>query len=352
MWAQERHSFVEKIAVIGAGAWGTALAIALGRHPSYRVMLWAFEKEVVESVRSAHVNEPFLAGCPMSENIEATQSLAEAIGGAEVVLSVMPSHHARRVWSQMKPLLDPQTLLVSATKGIENETLLRMSQVIDDVLTHGDGSFSPRLCCISGPTFAREVAKGFPTAMSVASANPELSAQVQEIFSDATFRLYRCDDVIGLELGGALKNVIAIAAGVVDGLGYGHNTIAGLITRGLSEMTRLSVACGGRAETMSGLSGLGDLVLTCTGGLSRNRSLGMELGRGRKLEEIVADMRGMVAEGVMTTSAAVGLARSVHLEMPILEQMHAVLEHDKDPREAIHELMHRPLTQESALFRV
>ncbi len=174
---------MEKIAVIGAGAWGTALAIALGRHPSYRVMLWAFEKEVVQSVRSAHVNEPFLAGCPMSENIEATQSLAEAIGGAEMVLSVMPSHHARRVWSQMKPLLDPQTLLVSATKGIENETLLRMSQVIDDVLTHGDGSFSPRLCCISGPTFAREVAKGFPTAMSVASANPELSAKVQEIFT-------------------------------------------------------------------------------------------------------------------------------------------------------------------------
>src|SRR6266496_598249 len=173
---------MEKIAVIGAGAWGTALAIALGRHESYRVKLWAYEKEVVESVRSKHENDVFLAGCPLSDNIEATQDLAEAISGAEMVLSVMPSHHARRVWSQMRPLLDPQTLLCSATKGIENETLLRMSQVIEDVLTHGPGSFAPRLCCISGPTFAREVAKGFPTAMSVASTAAELSAKVQEIF--------------------------------------------------------------------------------------------------------------------------------------------------------------------------
>jgi glycerol-3-phosphate dehydrogenase (NAD(P)+) len=339
-----------KIAVIGAGAWGTALAIALGRHSSYEIKLWAYEKDVVDSIRATRINEPFLAGCPLPDNIAATQNLAEAIAGAEMVLSVMPSHHARRVWSEMKPLLHPETLLVSATKGIENETLLRMSEVITDVLTHGEGSFTPRLCCISGPTFAREVAKGFPTAMSVASADPLLSAQVQSTFSDNTFRLYRCDDVIGLELGGSLKNVIAIAAGVVDGLGYGHNTIAGLITRGLNEMTRLTVACGGRAETMSGLSGLGDLVLTCTGGLSRNRTLGMELGRGRKLEEIIRGMHGMVAEGVMTTSAAVGLARSVNLEMPITEQMYAVLEHGKDPRDAIHELMNRPLTQERVIF--
>lgn len=335
-----------KIAVIGAGAWGTALAIALGRHSTYEIKLWAYEKEVVDSIRATRINEPFLSGCPLPPNIEPTQDLSEALSGVEMVLSVMPSHHARKVWMQMKPLLHPELLLVSATKGIENETLLRMSQVITDVLTHGEGSFTPRLCSIGGPTFAREVAKGFPTAMSVASSDPLLSTKVQAIFSDNTFRLYRCDDVVGLELGGSLKNVIAIAAGVVDGLGYGHNTIAGLITRGLHEMTRLCVACGGRPETMSGLSGLGDLVLTCTGGLSRNRSLGMELGRGRKLEEIIRDMRGMVAEGVMTTSAAVGLARSVNLEMPILEQMHAVLEHGKDPRDAIHELMNRPLTQE------
>jgi glycerol-3-phosphate dehydrogenase (NAD(P)+) len=314
-------------------------------------MLWAYEKEVVESIRTTHVNEPFLAGCPIPENVEATQSLAEAIAGAEIVLSVMPSHHARRVWSQMKPLLRPEMLLVSATKGIENESLLRMSQVITDVLTHGDGGFSPRLCAISGPTFAREVAKGYPTALSVASSDSALSAQVQEIFSDATFRLYRNDDVIGLELGGSVKNVIAIAAGIVDGIGFGHNTVAGLITRGLNEITRLAIACGGRAETMAGLSGVGDLVLTCTGGLSRNRSVGVELGRGRKLPEIIRDMHGMVAEGVMTTSAAVGLARSLNLEMPITEQMHAILEHGKDPSEAIRDLMNRPLTQESALYR-
>jgi glycerol-3-phosphate dehydrogenase (NAD(P)+) len=340
------------IAVIGAGAWGTALTIALGRGGSHHVKLWAYEKEVVESIRATHVNEPFLSGCPLPENIEATQSLAEAISGAEIVLSVMPSHHARRVWTQMKPLLRPDMLLVSATKGIENESLLRMTEVITDVLTNGEGSFQPRLCAISGPTFAREVAKGYPTALSVAGADPELSGRVQEAFSDANFRVYRHDDVIALELGGSVKNVIAIAAGVVDGIGFGFNTVAALITRGLAEMTRLTVACGGRAETMSGLSGLGDLVLTCTGGLSRNRSVGVELGRGRKLEEIIADMHGMVAEGVLTTSAAVGLARSVGVEMPIIEQMHEILQNGKNPGDAIRDLMNRPLTQEIALYRV
>jgi glycerol-3-phosphate dehydrogenase (NAD(P)+) len=343
---------VAKIAVIGAGAWGTALAIALARKGSHRIKLWAYEKDVVESIRTTHVNEPFLSGCPMPESIEATQSLAEAIAGAEVVLSVMPSHHARRVWSQMKPLLHPEMLLVSATKGIENDSLLRMTQVITEVLTQGEGSFQPRLCALSGPTFAREVAKGFPTTITVASAESDLSGQVQEIFSDANFRLYRNDDVIGLELGGSVKNVIAIAAGVVDGIGFGYNTVAGLITRGLAEMTRLAVACGGHAETMSGLSGLGDLVLTCTGGLSRNRSVGVELGRGRKIEDIIADMHGMVAEGVLTTSATVGLARQVGVEMPIIDQMHAVLQHGKDPGDAIRDLMNRPLTQESALSRL
>jgi glycerol-3-phosphate dehydrogenase (NAD(P)+) len=340
-----------KIAVIGAGAWGTALAIALARGSAHQVTLWAYEKEVVESIRASHVNAVFLDGCLLPESLSATGSLAEALSGAEFVLGVMPSHHARRVWSQMKPMLHPEMLLVSATKGIENESLLRMTEVITDVLTNGEDGFQPRLCALSGPTFAREVAKGYPTAISVASSDPKLSSQVQETFSDANFRLYRNDDVIGVELGGSVKNVIAIAAGVVDGLGYGHNTVAGLITRGLAEMTRLAVACGGHAETMAGLSGLGDLVLTCTGGLSRNRSVGVELGRGRNLEAIIADMHGMVAEGVLTTSAAVGLGRSVGVELPIIEQMHAILQHGKEPSEAIRELMNRPLTQESALYR-
>jgi len=341
-----------RIAVIGAGAWGTALAIALGRQGSHQVTLWAYEQEVVDSINQNYVNEPFLNGCPLPKSIRATQSLSEAISGAEIVLSVMPSHHARRVWTQMKPLLHPEMLLVSATKGIENETLLRMTQVITDVLTQGEGSFQPRLCALSGPSFAREVAKGFPTTVSVASADATLSARVQEEFSDANFRLYRNDDVIGIELGGSVKNVIAIAAGIVDGIGYGYNTAAGLITRGLAEMTRLAVACGGRAETMSGLAGLGDLVLTCTGGPSRNRSVGVELGKGRKLNEIIADMHGMVAEGVLTTSAAVGLAHSVSVEIPIIDQMHEILQHDKDPSDAIRDLMNRPLTKESALYRV
>jgi glycerol-3-phosphate dehydrogenase (NAD(P)+) len=338
-----------RIAVIGAGAFGTSLAIALGRKGSHQLKLWAYEKEVVESIRTTHINQPFLSGCRLPESIFATQDLCEAISGSEIVLSVMPSHHARRVWTQMKPFLHPDMLLVSATKGIENQTLLRMTQVITDVITHGEGSFRPRLCALSGPTFAREVAKGYPTAMSVASDDAELALRIQETFSDANFRLYKNDDVVGLELGGSVKNVLAIAAGVVDGIGYGYNTVAALITRGLTEMTDLVVACGGQAETMSGMAGLGDLVLTCTGGLSRNRSVGVELGRGRSLQEIIASMNGMVAEGVMTTSAAVGLARSVGVELPIIEQMHEVLQHGKDPSDAIRDLMNRPLTNEGSL---
>lgn len=336
------------IAVIGAGAWGTALSIALSRKPANRIQLWAYEQEVVESIRERRENTLFLAGATLPENILATQSLEEAVAGAEIVLGVMPSHHARRVWSQMKPFLKPETMLVSATKGIENDSLMRMTQVIRQVL--GDGVKS-RLCALSGPTFAKEVAKGFPTTIAIASENTELSSWVQEVFSDANFRVYRNDDVVGVELGGSVKNVIAIAAGVVEGIGYGHNTTAALITRGLTEMTRLVVACGGRAETMSGLAGMGDLVLTCTGGLSRNRTVGVELGHGRNLDEIIAGMHGMVAEGVLTTTAALQLARTVGVEMPITEQMYELLQRGKSPRDAIRDLMNRPLTQETALYR-
>ncbi len=332
-----------KIAVIGAGAWGTALSIALGRQQEHSVRLWAYEKEVVDSINTAHVNEPFLKGCPMPAGIVATRDLAEAMEAAEIVLSVMPSHHARRVWTQMKPLLKPATLLVSATKGIENESLLRMTEVITEVLGTGEGAFAPRLCALSGPSFAREVAQGFPTTISVASKDAALAQIVQEAFSDQTFRVYRNDDIIGLELGGSVKNVIAIAAGVVEGLGFGHNTAAALITRGLAEMTRLTIACGGKQETMAGLAGLGDLVLTCTGGLSRNRSVGVELGRGRKLDEVIAGMHGMVAEGVMTTAAALGLARKHQVEMPITAQMDQILHHGQKPADAIRDLMNRPL---------
>ena len=336
------------IAVIGAGAWGTALSIALSRKPANRIKLWAYEKEVIASIRERRENELFLPGITLPENITATPSLEEAVKGAEIVLGVMPSHHARRVWGQMKPFLKPETMLVSATKGIENDSLLRMTQVIREVL--GDDVKS-RLCALSGPTFAKEVAKGFPTTIAIASENTELSSWVQEVFSDTNFRVYRNDDLVGVELGGSVKNVIAIAAGVVEGIGYGHNTTAALITRGLTEMTRLVVACGGRAETMSGLAGMGDLVLTCTGGLSRNRTVGVELGHGRKLDDIIAGMHGMVAEGVLTTTAALQLARTVGVEMPITTQMYELLQRGKSPRDAIRDLMNRPLTQETALFR-
>jgi glycerol-3-phosphate dehydrogenase (NAD(P)+) len=238
-------------------------------------------------------------------------------------------------------------LIVSATKGLENGTHLRMSEVITQVIKSAQG-FTPRVGALSGPSFAKEVARGDPTAITIASADDGLAETVQREFSDAQFRVYTNSDVIGVELGGALKNTIAIAAGICDGLGLGHNSIAALITRGLAEMTRLVVACGGHPETMAGLAGLGDLVLTCTGGLSRNRSVGVALGQGGRLPEIIAGMHGMVAEGVFTTHAAVELARVHRVEMPITAQMDAILHHGKSPREAIHELMTRSGKRETA----
>src|SRR3974390_1578103 len=243
----------------------------------------------------------------------------------------------------MAPALRAEMLFVSCTKGLEEGSLLRMTEVIADVLRSGksasgsEPAFQPKIGALSGPSFAKEVARGDPTAVTIASADHELAHAVQQTFNDSRFRVYTNDDVIGVELGGALKNIIAIAAGVCDGLALGHNSVAALITRGLAEIARLVVACGGRLETMAGLAGLGDLVLTCTGDLSRNRSVGLELGRGRKLPDIIAGMHGAVAEGVFTTSAAVGLARKYGVEMPITEQMHAILAAGKPPQLAIEE---------------
>src|SRR5919108_6348446 len=331
---------MSEIAVIGAGAWGTGLSIVLGRKPTHRVRLWAYEKEVRDSITARHVNELFLPDQVIPDAVSTTGDLEAALGGAAMVVSVMPSQHCRRLFQQMRPYLDPAMLFVSATKGVEEKTLLRMTQVISEIV-HADGGFTPRVGALSGPSFATEVARGDPTAITVASSDAELTEIVQREFSDPSFRVYTNEDVVGVELGGALKNIIAIAAGVCDGLGLGHNSVAGLITRGLAEMTRLVVASGGHRETMAGLAWLGDLVLTCTGDLSRNRSVGVELGRGRKLPEIIAGMHGMVAEGVLTTNAAVGLARARGVEMPITEQMYAILHNGKTPREAIRELMTR-----------
>jgi glycerol-3-phosphate dehydrogenase (NAD(P)+) len=328
------------IAVIGGGAWGTGIAIVLGRKGTHRVRLWAHETDVCESIAQKRINERFLPGRNIPDSVTATNDLTRALRGAEIIVSVMPSQHCRALFERMRPLIEPQALIVSATKGLEEGSLQRMSEVIADILKRDKGS-TPAVGALSGPSFAQEVARGDPTAITIASQNADLLRTVQQEFSDSSFRVYTNNDVVGVELGGALKNTIAIAAGVCDGLGLGHNSVAALITRGLAEMTRLVVACGGRTETMAGLAGLGDLVLTCTGGLSRNRSVGVELGRGKKLPEIIAGMHGMVAEGVFTTSAAVGLAHTRDVEMPITEQMHAILHDGKSPREAIQVLMSR-----------
>lgn len=330
---------MSQVAVIGAGAWGTALAIALGRKDEHRIRLWANEPDVVESISARHVNERFLPGFEVPRSVESSHDLKAALDGAEIVVSVMPSQYCRALFERMAPVLSPQTLLVSCTKGLENGTLLRMSEVIADVMRQQ--RVTPRVGALSGPSFAKEVARGDPTAVTIASADSELARAVQHAFNSSRFRVYTNDDVIGVELGGALKNIIAIAAGVCDGLGLGHNSVAALITRGLAEIARLVVACGGRLDTMAGLAGLGDLVLTCTGDLSRNRSVGVELGKGRKLPDIIAGMHGAVAEGVFTTKAAVGLARKKNVEMPITEQMFAILEQGRAPQQAIEELMTR-----------
>lgn len=344
---------MSEIAVIGAGAWGTALAIVLGRKGNHPVRLWAYEKEVCDSIAQRRLNDLFLPGCQVPNTVVPTNSMEEALRGAEIVVSVMPSHHCRRLFRQMAPYASPQTMFVSATKGIENDTLMRMSEVITESLREHAFAhdFQPRIAALSGPSFAKEVARGDPTAVTVASADAALAATAQREFSDPSFRVYTNTDVVGVELGGSLKNVIAIAAGICDGLGLGHNTIAALITRGLAEIARLAVACGARPETMAGLAGLGDLVLTCTGGLSRNRTVGVELGHGRKLDEIIAGMHGMVAEGVLTTKAAVGLARKYGVEMPITQQVDAILNQGKSPRVAIHELMTRRGTSEVGLYK-
>ena len=338
---------MSEIAIIGAGAWGTGLAIVLGRKGTHRVRLWAHESDVCEAITRNRVNEKFLPGRVIPDSVSVSNDLAATIAGSQIIVSVMPSQHCRGLFEKMRPLIAPDSLIVSATKGLEESSLQRMTEIIGQVLVRENGS-CPAVGALSGPSFAVEVARGDPTAVAIGSTDAALLRTVQQEFSDPNFRVYTNSDVIGVELGGALKNVIAIAAGISDGLGFGHNSAAALITRGLAEMTRLVVACGGRADTMAGLAGLGDLVLTCTGGLSRNRSVGVELGHGRKLPEIIAGMHGMVAEGIFTTTAAVGLAHAHGVEMPITEQMHAILHQGKSPREAIYELMTRSGKSEGA----
>lgn len=330
-----------QVAIIGAGTWGTALARLAGLK-GHSVRLWAFEPEVVASIRNRRVNPLFLAEFELPQAVQATGDLAEAVRDAQIVVAAVPSQHLRKVLEALVPHVQPHTLFVSATKGLEEGTCLRMSEVIGEAFR---SRFEPRIVVLSGPTFAKEVAEDQPTAVVAASAELELAERVQRELSTVSFRIYTNHDVLGVELGGAVKNVIAIAAGVAAGIGLSNNPVAALVTRGLAEISRLCEALGGKRETLSGLAGLGDLYLTCTGQLSRNRTLGYQLGRGKPLGSILASMR-MVAEGVPTTRATVELARSRGVEMPITFQMDRLLRGETTPAEAIRELMSRPLKVE------
>ena len=326
-----------KISIIGAGSWGTALAIVLAARFE-RVRLWAHETDLVERMATSRVNDIFLAGFRLPDNVEPVSDLRVALADAGIVVGVMPSRFARVVYSSMLAHVDAGMRFVSATKGLENGTLLRMSEVAQGVI-------GKKFAVLSGPTFAREVARGEPTAVVISADDRELAVSIQREFSGPSFRLYTNDDPVGVEIAAALKNTIAIGAGICQGLGLGNNSIAALITRGLAEISRLAVAMGGKPRTLAGLAGLGDLVLTCTGELSRNRSVGIELAKGRKLGEIVSSM-AMIAEGVETTSAAVDLARKFNVDLPITEQMDSILRGARSPREAIRDLMERTLKTE------
>jgi glycerol-3-phosphate dehydrogenase (NAD(P)+) len=324
---------MSRIAILGAGAWGTALTLSLSNR--HQLTLWSHAESHAASLRDTRENTLYLPGFTLPADVLVTADLPAAVAEADILLCVTPSQHLRSVIGRIAPLLKPGQSLISASKGIEDQTFLRMSQVIAEHTANPVG-------VLSGPSFAQEVAAGMPTAITIASADAQLAQTIQRAFSSPSLRLYTNDDVTGVELGGALKNVIALAAGIVHGLNFGSNSAAALITRGIAEITRLANVCGGRRETLAGLSGIGDLVLTCTGALSRNRAVGIELGKGRDLPEILSGLHGKVAEGVRSTTAALGLAARHSVEMPITEQMSAILHHGKSPKEAIRELMSRP----------
>jgi glycerol-3-phosphate dehydrogenase (NAD(P)+) len=330
-----------RIAIVGAGSWGTALSI-IAAHKGHTVRLWARRAELAERLNLERENGDYLPQQKLPEEVQATASLAEATRGAEIVLYASPSHAAREILRALHGHLAREALFVSAAKGIEAETGKRISEIFAEELSE---MAVERFVALSGPSFAREVLAGYPTAIVAASRAIENARLVQTALSHANLRLYANDDLIGTEMGGAVKNVIALAAGMVVGLGLGTNSLAALITRGLAEMTRLAVAVGGRAETMLGLAGVGDLVLTCTGELSRNRYVGRELGRGRKLEDVMCGMHE-VAEGIRTARAVRLLAERYAVRMPITEAVHAVIYEGKNVRAAVDDLMARPLRDE------
>jgi glycerol-3-phosphate dehydrogenase (NAD(P)+) len=327
---------MKRAAVLGAGAWGTALAKILS-DKGEKVALYSRRPELPAEVAEKHVNERYLPGVRLADELEVTDDLTRAISGADLVVLAVPSHAVRGVLGDVARDLPREAPIVSATKGIENDSLMLMGEVVVDVLgREAEGRFA----VLSGPSFAKEVALGLPTAIVVASSSPDVAQEVQQRFAGERIRVYTSDDPIGVELGGALKNVIAIAAGACEGLGYGHNSRAALITRGLAEIVRLSLARGGNALTLAGLAGLGDLVLTCTGELSRNRTVGFELGRGRTLPDVLAGL-GHVAEGVRTTKSAYDLGRKFGVDMPITTEVYRVLYEGKAPKQAVSDLLAR-----------
>jgi glycerol-3-phosphate dehydrogenase (NAD(P)+) len=329
------------MAVIGAGAWGTALARVLAAN-GFSVALWTWQADHARRMIEMRTNEEFLPGFELAENISPTASLQVALDGAQVAVVGVPSQVVRSVLTQAKPWLNESTSVVNVTKGIEASSLELMSEVIEDVLGVG---IRDKFAVLSGPSFAREVAQGMPTNVVVAGQNSGIVDDIQRRFSSERLRVYASDDALGVQLGGALKNVIAIAAGACDGIGFGHNTRAALITRGIAEMTRLAVRRGANPLTLAGLAGLGDLVLTCTGELSRNRTVGFELGRGRNLPDVLANL-GHVAEGVDTTKSAFEMSRMFDVELPITAQVYRVLYEGKQPLQAVRDLVGRPLRRE------
>ena len=327
---------IRRIGVLGAGAWGTALAKHLAEKGLY-VQLWAYEQEVVDSIKAGHENRLFLPGVALPASLIASNILGEVVQGCDALLFAVPSHVARPVLRQMAPLLMTGTPIISATKGVEEDTFKLMTQVMEDMFS---SSMHRSILVLSGPSFAMEVSQGQPTAVCLAGQDHATVTALQAVFMTSTLRVYADSDVVGVQLGGALKNVMALAAGIVDGLGLGHNTRAALITRGLAEMVRLGMSMGADPRTFYGLSGVGDLVLTCTGTLSRNHTVGVRLGQGEKLETILSGMQA-VAEGVRTARAALGLARRLQVDMPIVQEINAVLFDGKSCRRAVSDLMER-----------
>jgi glycerol-3-phosphate dehydrogenase (NAD(P)+) len=334
---------MSRITILGGGSWGTGLCVVLAHsRRKHEIRIWVREASIAQSIQENRQNESYLPGITIPECVQASSDIGEALREPQIVIGAVPSEHTRAVFLRAAPYLSSETAVVSATKGLEPATHLRMSEVLEQAFAL---QFIPRIAVLSGPSFALEAARGDPTAVALASKDRALTAFLQEEFAGPTFRLYTNDDVLGVELAGAMKNVMAIAAGACQGLGLGANSLAALITRGLAEMTRLAIALGGKPETLGGLAGLGDLVLTCHGSLSRNRHVGFELGRGRSLQEILGEMK-MVAEGVGTAEALLALARERNIELPITEQIYSILYLGNSPRDAIRAIMERPLRRE------